>query len=219
MRNVENKPYLQRRIKRKGPIFLKGYFPSKKNVKALYFESYMELAALLHFEHDPNIIFIDSQPHSIEYWLGRKRLTYTPDLLVVTATQTRKYIEVKPKDKLDTTDNETKFNALKATYQKLNREFETFDEENVPRTRLKNLELLFNGAKGYQEKESEISAAISAIKCGTSVGQAYNVLSEQNISTNLLHFLLFNQYFVVALDEPITNDSLLTLNVYDLGVH
>lgn len=219
MKNILQKSNLQRRIKRAGPIFIKGYFASKKNINELYFESYLELAALIHFEQDPTIVFIDTQPHTIEYSLELKKLTYTPDLMVCTVDGTRKYIEIKPKKKLKAERNSAKFCAVKAAYRKLDREFETFSEENVPEVRLENLELLYNGASACPADDSTISLVIQTISFPATVREVYNKIIEANLNSSYLHYLLFIQCLSIDLDVPITDDSKIELPVDREGVH
>jgi hypothetical protein len=219
MNNIDHKSHLQRRIKRKGPIFLKGYFSSNKNKKPLFFESYLELAALLHFEYDPNITFIDSQPHSITYTFGRKKLLYTPDILVMTVDKTKKYVEVKPSKKLKQDRNSAKFSTIEAVYQKLGREFDTFSELDIPKVRLKNLELLFHGASACHQTKSAIDTALCVIRSATTVREAHERLIDKNLNGNMLHYLLFMQYLTIELDVHITDNSPIELNVYGQGLH
>ena len=100
MRNIDSNQHLARRIKRKGPIFVRGYFPTTKNQNSLYFESFLELAALLHYENDETIVFMNSQPSSVSLIIGNRKTRYSPDLMLMRVTGEIIYIEVKPADKL-----------------------------------------------------------------------------------------------------------------------
>jgi hypothetical protein len=100
MRNIDSNKHLARRIKRKGPIFVRGYFPTTKNQNSLYFESFLELAALLHYERDATIVFMNSQPSSLSLTIGNRKTRYTPDIMLKHVTGKIIYVEVKPADKL-----------------------------------------------------------------------------------------------------------------------
>jgi hypothetical protein len=217
MRNTDNKPHLARRIKRKGPIFTKGQFPSHKNQKTLYFESYLELAALLYYENDPRVIFIDTQPISIMCNLKMKMTRYTPDLFIICINQDgqelRIYIEIKPAIKLEQPDNIVKFDTIGLAFEKLGKKFELFDGSKVPRTRLKNLELLFQGASVFKDNPHNINGLLDEFPNEITVAELGQLLTKLNLHENTFHYLLFEQYFSFDLDEKLNNDTLLISNV------
>jgi hypothetical protein len=131
MRNIDSNKHLARRIKRKGPIFVRGYFPTTKNQNSLYFESFLELAALLHYENDATIVFMNSQPSSVSLIIGNRKTRYSPDLMLMRVTGEIIYIEVKPADKLLEPKTEKRHNAIEHALKKLDREFLTFSNEDI----------------------------------------------------------------------------------------
>ncbi|WP_088328529.1 TnsA endonuclease N-terminal domain-containing protein [Lacimicrobium sp. SS2-24] len=214
MRNVENNTDLTRPIKRKGPVFATGYFATSKNIHRLYFESFLELSAMLHYEYDPTVDFIDSQPASFELQVGNKIVRYSPDLLIRRMPNELVYVEVKPTNKLKKKKVRNKHAALRIALKQLGREFVEFTEEDIPNTRYKNLELLHQGASSYQGAIPNVNDALVALpqEC-TTVGDALSSLSSSGLHQNMLHYLLFKQYFRCDLDKPLTNDSVIYSNV------
>jgi hypothetical protein len=213
MRNIDSNQHLARRIKRKGPIFVRGYFPTTKNQNSLYFESFLELAALLHYENDATIVFMNSQPSSVSLIIGNRKTRYSPDLMLMRVTGEIIYIEVKPADKLSEPKTEKRHNAIEHALKKLNREFLTFSNEDISRERLTNLELLYQGASVYNDMKPELDEALSTLPTTVSIGDAIQHLSSAGIHNNVLHYLLYNFYFIVDLDTPISNDSMMYSNV------
>jgi hypothetical protein len=213
MRNIDSNQHLARRIKRKGPIFVRGYFPTTKNQNSLYFESFLELAALLHYENDATIVFMNSQPSSFSLMIGNRKTRYSPDIMLKHVTGKITYVEVKPADELSKPDTEKKHDAIEHALKKLDREFVTFSDENISRERLTNLELLYQGASVYNDIEPKLDEAISLLPTTVSIGEAIQHLSSAGIHNNVLHYLLYHFYFVVDLDTPISNDSIMYSNV------
>lgn len=213
MRNIDSNQHLARRIKRKGPIFVRGYFPTTKNQNSLYFESFLELAALLHYENDATIVFMNSQPSSVSLIIGNRKTRYSPDLMLMRVTGEIIYIEVKPADKLSEPKTEKRHNAIEHALKKLDREFLTFSNEDISRERLTNLELLYQGASVYNDMKPELDEALSTLPTTVSIGDAIQHLSSAGIHNNVLHYLLYNFYFIVDLDTPISNDSMMYSNV------
>jgi hypothetical protein len=213
MRNIDSNQHLARRIKRKGPIFVRGYFPTTKNQNSLYFESFLELAALLHYENDATIVFMNSQPSSVSLIIGNRKTRYSPDLMLMRVTGEIIYIEVKPADKLLEPKTEKRHNAIEHALKKLDREFLTFSNEDISRERLTNLELLYQGASVYNDIKPELDEALSTLPTTVSIGDAIQHLSSAGIHNNVLHYLLYNFYFIVDLDTPISNDSMMYSNV------
>lgn len=217
MRNTDYKPNLARRIKRSGPIFTKGHFPTKKNNNTLYFESFLELTALLHFEFEGDIILVDTQPFSILYLFKGRMVRYTPDVFVVyidnNGNERKVYIEVKPSTKLGTPENKIKFDTLKALFAKLGKEFITFDELEMTRTKLKNLELLFQGASVFGDVLPYIDKMLALLPMQITLEDARQQIISAGLHENHIHYLLFKQYYHVDLEQPLTNISLIQLNV------
>jgi hypothetical protein len=123
------------------------------------------------------------------------------------------YIEVKPADKLSEPKTEKRHNAIEHALKKLDREFLTFSNEDISRERLTNLELLYQGASVYNDIKPELDEALSTLPTTVSIGDAIQHLSSAGIHNNVLHYLLYNFYFIVDLDTPISNDSMMYSNV------
>ncbi|GFD88771.1 endonuclease [Tenacibaculum sp. KUL152] len=213
MRNVTGKSSLARRIKRRGPIFVRGYFATKKNVNNLYFESFLELAALLNYENDPTVDFIDTQPASFLMEISGKIRRYTPDLLIRLVTGELIYIEVKASEKADEDDTVNKHKDIERRFLELNRGFEVFTENALAPARLKNLEILYHGASNYFNAIPDVDAALAALPEETTIEGALSFLEAANVHPSMLDYLLFNDYFQVDQDTPINEESPIYLNV------
>lgn len=213
MRNVDSNKYLLRRIKRKGPIFVRGYFPTTKNQDSLYFESFLELAALLRYENDETIVFMNTQPSTMSLIIGNRKTRYSPDIMLMHITGKITYVEVKPADILSEPDTEKKHGAIERALKKLGRDFVTFSNDDVSRERLINLELLHQGASVYNQIEPELNEALNVLPTKVTIGEAIQHLSSAGIHNNVLHYLLYNFYFIVDLDTPISSDSIMYSNV------
>lgn len=217
MRNTDNKQYLARRIRRSAPIFIKGQFISAKNRKTLHFESFLELTALLHFEFDSTIIFVDTQPLSITYLVKGRMVRYTPDIFVVcideNGQERRIYVEVKNASRFEQRENEIKFDTLKAVFEKHGKEFHKFDENELSRTKLKNLELLYQGVSACDGLAQNVPAILSLLPAEISLGEARKAIINAGFYENHLHYLLFNKYYLVDLENKLSLTSLLRLNV------
>lgn len=166
---------------------------------------------------EATVIFIDTQPYTITYLINGKMVRYTADIFVVyidnTGEQKRLYIEVKPSRKLATTVNNHKFNTLKALYIKFGREFRTFNELDITRTKLKNLELLFQGASVFGDVQPDINKMLAILPKQTTLGDAHQQIINAGLHENHIHYLLFEQYYCVDMDHPLTQDCLIYLNV------
>lgn len=210
--NIKNKPFLQRRIPRRGPIFLRGFFPSTKNTKALYFESILELSVILTYECDPNVVFIDTQPNSINYQFNGKTTRYTTDILTQTADGKWIYTEVKPQQKLD--KDKQKFKVLEHKYAKKNRKLLLVSEESLCPVRLKNLEIIYQGASSFNDIHVDTFDALHVLPPSTTISEAITLLKDNHFSSSILHLLLFKQQYVCDLSKPLTSETQLELNIF-----
>lgn len=86
-------------------ISVSGLYPFKKD-SAVAFESTLERDFLIRLEVDPNVLAVESQPFTIEYFDNGQKRVYTPDYLVTYKHDdflpfiAPKLVEVKPTDEL-----------------------------------------------------------------------------------------------------------------------
>ena len=86
-------------------ISVSGLYPFKKD-SAVAFESTLERDFLIRLEVDPNVLAVESQPFTIEYFDNGQKRVYTPDYLVTYKHNdfipfiAPKLVEVKPTDEL-----------------------------------------------------------------------------------------------------------------------
>lgn len=88
-------------------------FPSFKNKRHVYCESYLERSYLINLEYAPTVIEYSTQPASYSY-INRlnKRTRYTPDCFVSYESEHQAFVEVKPYSKAITVTAQEKFQWL-----------------------------------------------------------------------------------------------------------
>lgn len=213
-RNYSDKNFLTRKLKRNGAFVNRGLFPSRKNKLPLYFESNLEYFGLLHFEQDPVILFIDTQPLSICIEVEDRPRDYSADFLIMTASGQIIYVEVKPSEKFETEKNKVKFDIIERSFQKLGRGFTKFTENDLSKIQISNLERLWNGASVFGDMDVDVTDAIHLLGKDNSISDSLQILKSNDIVPEMLHYLLFNHYFSIDFGINITPDTVIHRNVF-----
>lgn len=173
----------------------------------------MEFCALMHYERDPNIIFIDTQPHSINYIIDDLARDYTSDFLLMDVQSELEYVESKYSEDLEKPKNKKKYKAIKREFRKLDRKFSTFTEKMLTDVQINNLSALFQGASTFRLIDVDVFQPLKFLKDSMTVKDALQTLRTNNLNPSLLHYLLFNHYYRVDLTEEIGSHSLVYRNV------
>ena len=88
-----------------------GSFPSGKMGRMIHFESLVERDCLYALDYFPIVKTIEEQPLTIEYKVGNKRKSYTPDFLVTLHDHRKFLFECKPEAFVDTEKNRLLYNV------------------------------------------------------------------------------------------------------------
>lgn len=144
-----------------------GKFPSLKLDRMVAFESRIERDQIYLMEYDPNVVFFEEQPFSIDYKYGGKELKYTPDFRVVDANGRHRLIECKPQKYVNKDDNQRKFAVAKEWCLHRNWEYKVItDNDTRSGFRLQNVMMLWQFARHH------VSVALKA--------RIYGVLNSEN---------------------------------------
>ncbi|EJL8267927.1 TPA: transposase [Vibrio cholerae] len=186
-----------------------GFLPSVKNKRQVAWESQLEKKACLLFEFSTIVTSYREQPITISFPSGGCIRKYTPDFELQLSTGQRIYVEVKPASKLADDDLRAKFRDIDTFWKQHGCYFIVItDEELNQPVRQSNFTFL----RPYL-----------ALQCSADViGQAKSWLSSQQTATfdELTSFIgsLSDAYALLAqghitfdLDQPISRDSLLTI--------
>lgn len=120
-----------RKIKASKKGSFRGKFPSKKNMKMIYWESLLERDYLKTLEFDKNVLIFESQPIEIEFWYFGKKRSYYPDFLVTMKTGKVYLVEVKPKSKVEDEENKIKAEVGKMYCEEHDWEYKVVTEEEI----------------------------------------------------------------------------------------
>lgn len=85
-----------RRVIPRGPAWVVGMFPSRKNGRMVHWESQLERDRMYILEFDPEVLSFKEQPETYEFDLDGKSIRYTPDLEVKRKDGNVTIEEVKP---------------------------------------------------------------------------------------------------------------------------
>lgn len=91
-------------------------FYSVKNRAAMFCESHLEVDALRFLEFAPSVKRYVTQPKSFEWHYQKRKLRYTPDILVEYVNGTYEFIEVKPLELTQKSGFAEKFETLRAKF-------------------------------------------------------------------------------------------------------
>jgi len=85
------------------------------------------------------IAAFDEQPVSISYLVGGRRRRYTPDFRFLWQDGREWFVEVKPAEKLATSENNERFAAIASYFEKAGARFVALTEEQICRSRRSQL--------------------------------------------------------------------------------
>jgi hypothetical protein len=137
-----------RKIKASKKGSFRGKFPSKKNMKMIYWESLLERDYIKTLEFDKDVVMFESQPVEIEYLYYGKKRSYFPDFLVTFRTEKVFLIEVKPEDRVEEEENKLKAEVGKMYCREHDWEYKVVTERDIRKgCFIENLNFLRNYGK------------------------------------------------------------------------
>lgn len=203
-----------------------GSFSSKKNGRALGFESLLERDYMILLEFDPDVESFEEQPVRIPVVSkGRTLRCYVPDILVHyrarRGSRSRRPVlaEVKKRSDLEKHKEKyaPKFSAARKFAAEQGWEFRIIPDNEIRIPRLPNLKFL----REYHLIEPEPSVVHRVLAAVQAMGDSstlQNLLHQMNDSeTERLHTIPVIWHLVatgvlqVDLDRPITNETVITL--------
>ena len=183
-------------------------FPMLDKLGVLDCEASLEADLALRNLFDPEIIYMNSRPNSINSEsLGQR---YTPDLLVVRKNNTFKYYEVKPNYKLENPKNKHKFNALKKEFKEAGVKFEIVTEKDIHDGDLiENYKILFPYLTTTKPSAEAINCILNIVE--SNIGYTLSELTQaskcQSFSNRDIWYCLAHKILRTDLTQIITKDS------------
>jgi len=170
-------------------------FFSRKNRRLVRCESLLEFDALFLMEFARGIRRFEEQPVTVEYWLGGRKRTYTPDFGVEWGDGRRWLLEIKPSDKLAEPSNAEKFDTLTQWFASRGERFLVLTEQQIRRPlRLCQIRDLLR--ERDTNNLNEVASAIASVGTGTSIA----AMRAASVDEKLIRQLLASRSLVCDLD-------------------
>ena len=129
--STERQTMLSRKVVTRSGRGFRGHFPSKKLNAPVQFESLLERDAIKLFENSSEVKTYREQPTIIYYYLDGIPKRYHPDFEVVLMGDAVIHVEVKPSQRLATTELVIKFQAINQTYKSRPEHFVILTEKEL----------------------------------------------------------------------------------------
>lgn len=181
-----------------------GHSPSRKNRRAVVWESLIERDYFLLLEHDPRVVRYVPQPETIDITLDPRWESYTPDVLVYYADGTLCRVEVKSDDALRDPEIVARLEVVTTQYLLEGKNFRVVTASQIRiGSRVDNLRAL-----RYYTRVPLVEQAILAIRAalepnpGVQLKRATGLITEQGLAEPLpaLYHLMFRQHVTFDLD-------------------
>lgn len=220
MQTVRDIPIQSRSVA--GKIF------SYKNNKLISYESQLELAFIYHLEFTPNVKSYIEQPIKVYYKTGKRKIFFIPDFIVYYSDFHIKplIVEIKYSQELQERKNyvKRKISILKSYADENNMNFRLITEKELLGNKLENYKFLY----GYIPEPTHIIEFVELKqliidfvkeKIRTTPKEVIDTLGESleekaKLLTLVWH-LLANNILTTDLNKPLTNNSLIGLNLSD----
>lgn len=209
-----------RKIKNSGTKKNIGYFPSKKNNRAICFESLLERDYLHLIEFDSDVIEYYEQPITVEYLISDKKYHYTPDFKVVRKNKIQ-LVEVKPYIKLQKmlSDDRKKQKFITAYYYCINKgwEFKIITDNDLRfGNLLKNIKHLFMYSTINIKATDKLKIKnYIVLNEKASISFILSNLATQEEKAKYRAYILnliYNHTLATDMSVPITDESILTIS-------
>jgi len=190
-----------------------GKFFSQKMQTAIVYESLLERDYMYLLEIDPAVKSYSSQPLNISYTIDNTQRRYTPDFLVERTSKTQ-IVEVKPQQKLNSSENLARFSEIWRLFQKKNWEFVVITEEKIKvEPLLSNVKLLYRYAEQPLNSQQYFQCQqYFKHKKAVELKTALQDLTPALICQKSLYKLIFVGFLETDLMQPIDSKSYLRLS-------
>ncbi|MEX3669392.1 TnsA endonuclease N-terminal domain-containing protein [Paraburkholderia phenoliruptrix] len=178
-------------------------FFSPKNRRLVRCESLLEFDALFLMEFARGIRLFEEQPITVEYRLGGRKRTYTPDFSAEWADGRRWFVEVKPSDRLAEPPNAEKFDALTQWFASRGEFFLVLTELQIrPPVRLRQIRDLLR--KRVTSNSNEVAPHLPIVGPGTSIAD----MRAGGVDRKLIWQFLADRSLVCDLDSVIDDQTI-----------
>ncbi|WFP49311.1 TnsA endonuclease N-terminal domain-containing protein [Methylomonas sp. EFPC3] len=192
---------------------VRGKFPSRKNGRMVHHEGLPERDAIYLFEASPNVVRYREQPITLEYPDGAELRRYTPDFELVLITGEIILIEVKAVSSLGHEDVQHKFNCVAEHMRRSKKPFFILTDEVIRQEpRLSNLRWVLRQAPLIRPSADAMTVAIIKLRdcLPASFAEVTALTTDSSVDP---YSLLLAGYLRCSLDQPISDDTLIELNL------
>lgn len=186
---------------------LAKFFSVKTNA-TLWCESLLEMSFMYLLDFDPEVKSFKEQPCRIHYMRDGRRRSYTPDLLVVRASQ-KQIVEVKPAAKAKTEENVWLFNAIAPICEREGFKFRVATDETIlQQPRLNNVKSLWRYARTPLRAQHQILCR--EFLCAdpqVPLLELFDLFASKGVSRQVVYALLFWGALDFDLSQPLLQDS------------
>ncbi|MFM0428440.1 TnsA endonuclease N-terminal domain-containing protein [Paraburkholderia aspalathi] len=178
-------------------------FFSRKNRRLVRCESLLEFDALFLVEFARGIRRFEEQPITVEYRLGGRKRTYTPDFSVEWGDGRRWFLEIKPSEKLAEPSNAEKFDALTQWFTSRGEHFLVLTEQQIRRpVRLRQIRDLLR--ERVTRNSNEVASPLPSVGTGISIAE----MRAACVDEKLIWQLLAERSLVCDLDSAIDDRTI-----------
>lgn len=189
-----------------------GRFPTPKAASPVWWESQLERDCLYHLHQCPTIEGISGQPFRLPYVLDGRLRSYTPDFLVV-GSYRQDVIEVKPQDKVNSTDFAHWHQAIEVALANRGFGFVVMTDTEIRRQPLlDNLKWLYRFQYAHFEPEHCLQVIRTIAGGAKTVRLAQLACAAIAISPDIVWYLISVGDLLVDLDQPLTPNTKLTIH-------
>ncbi len=184
---------------------VRGYFPSRKMMRMVAWESQLERDAIMLLEFSLGVVGFREQPARVYFDQDGVRHQYIPDFEVELADGRILHVEVKPESKLRKPDIARRFAAITAHYSRSENGFSVLTEKAIRKEpRLSNLRLL-----AYHQPDDASSPEMTAYIQKLALLPAQTVAGAAAVlgDVRAVYQLLAANEYGCDLDSPIRAES------------
>lgn len=189
-----------------------GKFPSRKNGRAVWYESQLERDLIHLLEIDPDVVSYREQPFKIRYVLNGGIHLYTPDFLVE-RTKRKQVVEVKTEKDAEKEENKAVFARAALICQRDGYEFVLATDKTIrEQPRLDNVKLLYKYSGTPVPNEHQIHAyAFFAKRKKSTIAEMVNFFASKGSGMQVVYALIYLGILWVDLSKPIGAKSIVSM--------
>lgn len=190
-----------------------GKFPSRKNGRAVIYESLLERDFMFLAEADSDVISYQEQPIRIHYELDNVIRFYTPDFLVVRRFK-KQIVEVKPERKAKAPEFERMARCVSPIFRKMGYEYIVMTERQIRwEPRLSNIKLLQKYSQTELSYKTQLEAyAFFKGRKEAALCELLNYFAYTGTAVNIVYALIYFGALSIDLNTAISPGSIVRLS-------